>query len=143
MVVPAASMGVVPLPQVSRRWLRYTIALAIFALLLLYLYHRSQREWPLPPPPLAGTQETRSRSPKAPLGVLTAPPCLSPGGLSGCGSGAQPCVSEGPPPSQVRCSLGAGLGPGAPSRTLNRGKVEPGWLTPCRKAGPPSCTPSP
>ncbi|CAK6437777.1 unnamed protein product [Pipistrellus nathusii] len=64
-------MGVVPLPQVSRRWLRYTIALAIFALLLLYLYHRSQR------------------------------------GLSGCGSGAQPCVSEGPPPSQILQQWGA------------------------------------
>lgn len=101
-------MGVVLLPQVSGRWLRHAIPLAILALLLLYLYTRSLREWPLPPPPLAGTQESRSRAPKAPLRVLTAPPSLSPGDLSGCGSGAQPCLTEGPPPSQVRSGQGWG-----------------------------------
>ncbi|KAK1331564.1 hypothetical protein QTO34_009521 [Cnephaeus nilssonii] len=66
-------MGVVLLPQVSRRWLRQAIPLAILALLLLYLYTRSLRD------------------------------------LSGCGSGAQPCLTEGPPPSQVRSGrAGAG-----------------------------------
>lgn len=100
MVVPAAPMGVALLPQVSRRWLRHPIPLAIFALLLFYLCTRSLREWPLPPPSLAGTQESRSWGPKAPLRVLTAPPCLSPG--------AQPCVTEGPPPSQVCWGQGWG-----------------------------------
>lgn len=100
MVVPAAPMGVVGLPQVSRRWLRHPIPLAIFALLLFYLCTRSLREWPLRPPSLAGTQESRSWGPKAPLRVLTAPPCLSPG--------AQPCVTEGPPPSQVCWGQGWG-----------------------------------
>ncbi|XP_036197505.1 glycolipid transfer protein domain-containing protein 2 isoform X1 [Myotis myotis] len=100
-------MGVVLLPQVSRRWLRHPIPLAIFALLLFYLCTRSLREWPLPPPSLAGTQESRSWGTKAPLRVLTAPPCFSPGALSGCGSGAQPCVKEGPQPSQIRQQLGS------------------------------------
>ncbi|XP_032354468.1 glycolipid transfer protein domain-containing protein 2-like isoform X1 [Camelus ferus] len=59
-------MGVALPPQVPRLCLRHAIPLAIFALLLLYLWTRSLRA------------------------------------LSGCGSGTQTCIAEGPPPLQVR-----------------------------------------
>ncbi|EPY84373.1 glycolipid transfer protein domain-containing protein 2-like protein [Camelus ferus] len=59
-------MGVALPPQVPRLCLRHAIPLAIFALLLLYLWTRSLRA------------------------------------LSGCGSGTQTCIPEGPPPLQVR-----------------------------------------
>uniref|UniRef100_A0A8C3VPI7 Glycolipid transfer protein domain containing 2 n=1 Tax=Catagonus wagneri TaxID=51154 RepID=A0A8C3VPI7_9CETA len=95
-MVPAAAMRVTSLSrQVPMCWRRRALPLIIFALLLLYLWAQSLREWPLPSPAPGGIRESRPSGPKA-LTAVSPPP----GVLSGCRSGAQSCIAEGLPPFQ-------------------------------------------
>ncbi|XP_077021790.1 glycolipid transfer protein domain-containing protein 2 [Tamandua tetradactyla] len=105
-------MGITLLPVARGRCVRHTIPLVIFVLLLLYLSTRSLREWPLPPPVEGGTQKSRPSGLKFPPPALRALPRLFPGTLSGCGSGAQSCIPEGPLPFQVQQESGPLEAPG-------------------------------
>ncbi|XP_064127738.1 glycolipid transfer protein domain-containing protein 2 [Loxodonta africana] len=98
-------MGFTLRPLARQRRLHHAIPLAIFALLLLYFSAQSLREWPLPSSGQRGTLP-RPSEPMAPPSILTAPPHLSPGALSGCGSGAQSCTPEGLLPFQVQQKSG-------------------------------------
>lgn len=102
-MVPAAAMGVALPGQMPRRWLHSAIPLAVFALLLVYLWARNLREYSVHSPALGGTGESRPWGSKASPKALTA---LSRLPLSGCGSGTQSCIAEGPPPFQVRYRQG-------------------------------------
>ncbi|XP_059734295.1 glycolipid transfer protein domain-containing protein 2 isoform X1 [Bos taurus] len=96
-------MGVALPGQMPRRWLHSAIPLAVFALLLVYLWARNLREYSVHSPALGGTGESRPWGSKASPKALTA---LSRLPLSGCGSGTQSCIAEGPPPFQVQQQSG-------------------------------------
>ncbi|EHH57608.1 hypothetical protein EGM_07287, partial [Macaca fascicularis] len=89
-----------------RHWFSHSVPLTIFALLLLYLSARSLGELPLPSPAPGGTPESRPSGLKPVPLALTALLLLSPGARSGCGAGAQACVSWGTAPFQVRKESG-------------------------------------
>lgn len=91
-MIPAAAMGVSLPPRVPWRWFRHAILLAVFLLLLYYFCAWSLREWP----------HLLWEEPKNP-GPWDLSPLLepSPGTHSGCQSGVQSCISEGPPLLQV------------------------------------------
>ncbi|XP_040309393.1 glycolipid transfer protein domain-containing protein 2 isoform X1 [Herpailurus yagouaroundi] len=99
-------MGVALLTQVSRRYFRHAIPLAVLSLLLLYLCARSFREWSLPSSALGGTRNPSAGDLRPPPRAFTARPRPSPGVVSGCRSWAQSCNPEGPPPVQVRRQSG-------------------------------------
>ncbi|XP_023386135.1 glycolipid transfer protein domain-containing protein 2 [Pteropus vampyrus] len=86
-------MGVALPPRVPRRWFRHAIPLAVFLLLLYFFCAWSLREWP----------HLLWEEPKNPdpwdLSPLLKP---STGARSGCQSGAQSCISKGPPPLQTQ-----------------------------------------